>query len=83
MDIKMDIKEKISELLEKITGDKDLLTKFKSDPLGTVKALVGDKFSSDQLSAIVEGIKAKINLDSASGLLGKAEDAIGGLFGKK
>ena len=79
----MDIKEKIAELLEKITGDRDLLSKFKGNPLETVKTLVGDKFSPDQLSAIVEGIKAKINLDAASGLIGKAEDMLGGLLGKK
>ena len=79
----MDIKEKIAELLEKITGDRDLLSKFKGNPLETVKTLVGDKFSPDQLSAIVEGIKAKINLDAASGLIEKAEDMLGGLLGKK
>ncbi len=75
----MDIKETITSLVQKITGDGDLLSKFKGNPLETVKNLVGDKFSADQLSAIVEGIKAKINLDSASDLLGK----VGGLFGKK
>ena len=79
----MDIKEMITSLVQKITGDGKLLEKFKKDPLATIKGLVGDKFSGDQLSAIVEGVKAKINLDNASGLLGKAGDALGGLLGKK
>ena len=72
----MDVKDKIAELAEKITGDKDLMTKFKADPLGTVKALVGDKLTPEQISSIVEAIKTKVDLEKASELLG-------GLFGKK
>jgi hypothetical protein len=73
----MDIKEKITELVKKITGDKDLLAKFKADPMGTAKGLLGDlDISKDDLSAIVEAVKAKVNLDAAG-------DLLGGLFGKK
>ena len=73
----MDIKEKITELVQKITGDKDLLSKFKADPMGTVKGILGNiDIPKDQLSAIVEGVKAKVNLDAAG-------DLLGGLFGKK
>jgi hypothetical protein len=73
----MDIKEKITELVQKITGDKDLLAKFKADPIGTVKGILGNiDLPNDQLSAIVDGVKAKINLDAAG-------DLLGGLFGKK
>ena len=73
----MDIKEKISELVQKITGDKDLLAKFKADPIGTVKGILGNiDLQNDQLNAIVDGVKAKINLDAAG-------DLLGGLFGKK
>lgn len=73
----MDIKEKIAELVQKITGNKDLLAKFKADPIGTVKGILGNiDLPNDQLSAIVDGVKAKINLDAAG-------DLLGGLFGKK
>ena len=73
----MDIKEKIAELVQKITGNKDLLAKFKADPIGTVKGILGNiDLSNDQLSAIVDGVMAKINLDAAG-------DLLGGLFGKK
>ena len=73
----MDIKEKIIELVQKITADNDLLAKFKADPVGTVKGILGNiDLSKDQLSAIVDGVKAKINLDAAG-------DLLGGLFGKK
>ncbi len=70
------IKEKIEELVEKIKGDEQLGAKFKSDPIGTVEGLIGIDLPNDQIEQIVDGIKAKISLDSIG-------SALGGLFGKK
>ena len=72
----MDIKAKIEELVEKIKGDKDLMTKFQKDPITTVEGLLGVDLPNDQVQKIVDGIKAKIDLDKIGGMLG-------GLFGKK
>ncbi|MCD8007129.1 MAG: hypothetical protein LUF29_09265 [Oscillospiraceae bacterium] len=72
----MDIKAKVDELVKKITSDEELLAKFKSDPTGVVKDLVGVEIPSDQLKTLTDGISAKVNLDSITGGLGK-------LFGKK
>ncbi len=72
----MDIKEKIEELVEKVKNDKDIAAKFKKDPIATVEELIGVDLPNDQIEKIVDGIKAKINLDSIGGMLG-------GLFGKK
>ena len=72
----MDIKAKIEELVEKIKGDKDLLAKFQKDPIATVEGLLGIDLPNDQVQKIVDGIKAKIDLDKIGGMLG-------GLFGKK
>lgn len=77
--ILMDIKEKINELVEKIKNDKNLASKFAKDPIGTVENLIGIDLPNEQLEPIVEGIKAKINIDSIGDVLGN----IGGLFGKK
>ena len=74
----MDIKEKIGELAAKITGDASLKEKFNKDPMGTVKELVGN-IPPEQLSALTEGIKTKVNLDNIGGSLG----GLGGLFGQK
>lgn len=71
----MDIKAKIEELVNKIKSDKDLLAKFQKDPISTVEGLLGIDLPNDQVEKIVEGIKAKINLDKIGGMLG-------GLFGK-
>ena len=72
----MDIKAKIEELTKKITSDKSIMENFKTNPIKTVEGLIGVDLPDDQVSKIVEGIKAKMNLDKLGG-------ALGGLFGKK
>ena len=72
----MDIKEKIAELVEKIKNDKTILEKFQKDPVSTVEGLIGIDLPNDQIEQIVDGIKAKISIDSIG-------DVLGGLFGKK
>ncbi len=75
----MDIKAKIEELTDKIKNDKDLLAKFQSNPIAAVESLLGVDLPDDQIKGIVDGIKAKIQIDN----IGDALGAIGGLFGKK
>lgn len=72
----MDIKAKIEELTKKITSDKTIMAKFQADPIKTVEGLIGIDLPDDQVAKVVDGIKAKINLDKLGG-------ALGGLFGKK
>ena len=70
----MDIKAKINELVEKIKGDPSLTANFQKDPIGTVEKLIGVDLPDDQIQGIVNGIKAKIDLDKLGGL--------GKLFGR-
>ena len=72
----MDIKKKIEELVDKIKSDKNLLAKFKADPIKTVEELIGIDLPDDQIKAVADGVKAKISLDGIGNVLG-------GLFGKK
>ena len=75
----MDIKEKISELVDKIKDDPKIAKNFKDDPISTVEKLLGIDLPNDQLEKIVDGIKAKIGLEK----LGDALGGLGNLFGKK
>ena len=70
----MDIKAKINELVEKIKNDPALTANFQKDPIGTVEKLIGIDLPNDQVEGIVNGIKAKIDLDKLGGL--------GKLFGR-
>ena len=72
----MDIKAKIEELTDKVKNDKTVAENFKKDPVKTVEGLIGVDLPDDQLEKVVDGIKAKVNLDKIGG-------ALGGLFGKK
>ena len=72
----MDIKAKIEELVNKIKKDDKLMDKFKKDPIKTVEDLIGIDLPNDQIEKVVDGIKAKISLDSIG-------DKLCGLFGKK
>lgn len=79
----MDIKEKVEELVEKIKNDKNILAKFEKNPAAVIEDLIGIDLPDDKINAVIDGIKAKLNLDDlaekAEGILG----ALGGLFGKK
>ena len=75
----MDIKEKIEELVEKISKDKALQAQFKEDPISAVEKLLGVDLPNDVIEKIVDGVKAKLTVDKLSDAAG----ALKGLFGKK
>ena len=82
----MDIQKIISDLLEKFNVDASLLEKFKKDPIGTVKSLIsglGVDLDTDQISAVVEGLKGKLNLEDVAKKSGGLLGWLKGLFGKK
>ena len=75
-DIIMDnIKEKIDQIVEKVKNDKDFAKKFKEEPIKAVEEVIGVDLPDDKINEIVNGVKAKVNLDK-SGIMGK----ITGLF---
>lgn len=78
MDIKDELKEKAEELIEKIKNDKNIAAKFQKDPISTVEELLEVDLPNDQIMAVAEFIKAKIDLDK----LGNALGGLKGLFGK-
>ena len=75
----MDIKQKIEELVEKISSDKALQAQFKADPIKAVEKLLGVDLPDDVIEKIVDGVKAKLTADKLSDAAG----ALKGLFGKK
>ena len=79
MDIMAQLKDKIDDIVEKIKADKNIAADFQRDPIATVEKLIGIDLPNDQLEAVVNGIKAKIDLDKVGDILG----GLGGLFGKK
>lgn len=66
----MDVTVMIKDAVEKITKDGDLTKAFQQDPAATVKKVTGDKIPAEAIDKVVDGVKAKIKLDSAAGALG-------------
>ena len=66
----MDIKAKITELVEKIKNDKELQAQFKADPVKAVEKLLGVDLPDDTVEKIVDGVKAKMTADKRSDGLG-------------
>ena len=70
-----DIKQIIEDIIKKIKGDKGIGERFQKDPTKTVEGLIGVDLPDEQIKAVVEGVKAKLNFDGIA-------DKIGGLFKK-
>ena len=75
----MDIKEKIEVVVKKLMADKKLMEKFEKNPVKVIEELLGVDLPDDLVNSIIDGVKAKINLEKVGDALG----ALGSLFGKK
>ncbi len=74
----MDIKAKIDEIVSKVKNNPDIAKKFQSDPVRTVEDILGIDLPEDTIKQIVDGVKAKIDVNELKNKLG----GLGGLFKK-
>lgn len=65
----MDIKAQITAVVEKVTKDPKLLEQFKEEPVKAVEQALGVDLPDDVVQKIVDGVKAKITVDKASGVV--------------
>lgn len=69
-----DVKEQITELVEKLSKDGELKALFQKDPIKAVEKVLGVDLPDDVVEKIVAGVKAKLtadNLSDAASLLKK------------
>ena len=78
----MDIKAKIEEVVNKVKSDDKFADKFKKEPVKAVEDVVGVDLPDDTIEKVIDGVKAKINLDNIGDKLEDLGDKLGGLFGK-
>ena len=80
----MDIQKIISDLVSKLTGNKDLIAKFTSNPLGIIKDLLGIDLDPSKLSEVVKGVTGQLGdmTGDAAKEVGGILDKITGLFKK-
>lgn len=70
----MDIKAKIDEVVNKVKADPKFAEKFKSEPIKAVEEVLGVDLPDDVINNIIDGVKAKVNVDGI-------KNKLGGLFG--
>ena len=73
----MDIQKIISDLVNKLTGNKDLIAQFTSDPLKFIKDLLGIDLDPSKISEVVKGVTGQL-----SDLTGDAAKSADGVLGK-
>ena len=56
----MDIQKIISDLVAKLTGNKDLIASFTKDPIKAIKDLLGIDIGSDQVGEVVKGVTSQL-----------------------
>ena len=66
----------VDEIVNKVKSDPDIASKFQKDPIKTVEGILGVDLPDDVIKQIVDGVKAKVNVDELKGKLG----ALGGIF---
>ena len=74
----MDIKKTIEDIVDKLKSDDALQKQFLSDPVGALEKLTGIDLPTEQLDAVVSGVKAKLTADN----IGDAVKGLGNLFKK-
>lgn len=67
----MDIKEKISEMVERITKDESIKKLWEKEPVKAIEKVLGVDLPDDIVEKIIDGVKAKITVDSISDIAGK------------
>lgn len=79
MDIKVDIKEKIEEIVKKVKSDKNLKKKFEKEPVKVIEEILGVDLPDELIMKIIDGAKEKLDAETVTGIAGKLFK----LFGKK
>ena len=81
----MDIQKLINDVLEKLKKNDNLKNDFMTNPVKVLEDLVGIDLPDEKINAVIDGIKAKLNIDDlaekASGIMGALSN-LGDLFKK-
>ena len=66
----MDIKEKIESVVEKVLKDPSIKEQFEKEPTKVIENLLGVDLPDDIVEKIIDGVKAKLTVDSLSDVAG-------------
>ena len=69
----MDLKEQITQAVEKITKDKALQEQFKTDPVKALESVLGIDLPEEAIDQVIQGVKAKLAVEKTSDLVDSLE----------
>ena len=70
----MDIKEKITEIVDKVTKDENLKDEFNENPTKAIEKVAGVDLPDDIVNGAIAGIKAKLAGDTLQGGIDKIKN---------
>ncbi len=56
----MDIKAKVTEVVDKVKNDPDFKKKFDEDPVKAVESVIGIDLPDDMVNGLISGVKDKL-----------------------
>lgn len=66
----MDMKEQIEKMVNRIAKDDSLKAQFLENPIKIVENILGKDLPDEIVEKIIDGVKAKLTVDSIGGALG-------------
>ncbi len=70
----MDIKEKVTEIVDKIKNDDGLKKEFDENPTKAIEKVIGVDLPDDVVNKVVAGVKAKMTGDAVAGGIDKIKN---------
>ncbi|MDE7132570.1 MAG: hypothetical protein K2N77_13655 [Lachnospiraceae bacterium] len=72
----MDIKGQIDKIVEEVSKNPNIKEQFEKEPVKVIEKVIGIDLPDDVVMKIVDGVKAKLTMDSVS----KAAGTLKGIF---
>ncbi len=72
----MDVKEKISDIVEQISKNPNIKEEFEKEPVKVIEKIVGVDLPDDIVEKIIDGVKAKLTAEN----IADVADKLKGLF---
>ena len=79
MDINIDIKEIIENIVEEITKNENLKEDFEKEPVKVIERVVGVDLPDELLEKVIDGVKAKITVEQVADAVEAVSDLVGSL----
>lgn len=76
--MEINIKELIEKAVRELLGNEDLRRSFEKEPVKVLENILKVDLPDDKVNALVDGVRAKLGLDSAADLL----KGLGGMLKK-